>query len=353
MYKVTRVLPWFVLFGGSFVMAALLKPFTASASTLVGAMVFAMVFGCARTPMRIRPEAFAFAQAITAVAIACTLDTKGLYETAVKGWMFVAVVLTIGCGVVVGWVLVRMRKLPGTTAAWGCLPGAASMMGALAEKSGGDGIRVTVMHYLRVVLVVATCPVVAAALAADGTMANTVVHATRGFEPSHSKVGAVAAILLAAFGCWVGVRARILAGAFFVPLALGAVCVALFPLGLHVPKPLLGGAFMVLGAAIGLQFRREHARPMLKSLPIMLVAVVTIVALCAVSAWLLTIVSPTSLLTAYLATSPGGLETVAAIAMGANVDMNFVIAVQTVRFFLVVMIGPWLAKAMANQFNAS
>ncbi|WP_444633987.1 AbrB family transcriptional regulator [Cupriavidus oxalaticus] len=310
-----------------------------------------MAFGFAGRSMQVKPAAFAFSQAVTAIAIAATLDTRGLYETVARGWVFVAVVFTIACGTAVGWALVHLRKLPGTTAAWGCLPGAASIMGALAAESGGNGIMVSVMHYLRIVLVVATCPVIAGVLAADSPAATTASHISASVAHAHSAYAGLVGILLAGFGCWIGTRYRISGGAFFVTLAMGAAWMAWFPIALQVPKPLLSAAFMILGAAIGLQFRREHAGPMLRSMPVMLAAVVSIVFLCGVSAWLLTLISPTNLLTAYLATSPGGLDTIAAIAIGADVDMNFVVAVQTVRFFLVILIGPSLARSMSKQFG--
>ena len=41
-------------------------------------------------------------------------------------------------------------------------------------------------------------------------------------------------------------------------------------------------------------------------------------------------------LTAYLATSPGGLDSVAIIAVGSNADVPFVLALQTFRLLVVV-----------------
>ena len=54
-------------------------------------------------------------------------------------------------------------------------------------------------------------------------------------------------------------------------------------------------------------------------------------------------------LTAYLATSPGSLDSVAVIAASSNVDIAFVMTLQTARLILVTFIGPWLARLMANR----
>ena len=49
-------------------------------------------------------------------------------------------------------------------------------------------------------------------------------------------------------------------------------------------------------------------------------------------------------LTAFLATSPGGLDSVAIIAIGTHSDVSFVLAVQTLRLLVVIVTGPMVAK---------
>ena len=57
----------------------------------------------------------------------------------------------------------------------------------------------------------------------------------------------------------------------------------------------------------------------------------------------------TELLAAYLATSPGGLDAAAVIAASTHVDMPFVMGLQTVRLFVVLLLGPALARFMARR----
>jgi uncharacterized membrane protein AbrB (regulator of aidB expression) len=54
-------------------------------------------------------------------------------------------------------------------------------------------------------------------------------------------------------------------------------------------------------------------------------------------------------LTAYLATSPGGLDTVAIIASSSNVDVSFIMAMQTTRLVVVLLLGPPLARYLADR----
>ena len=54
-------------------------------------------------------------------------------------------------------------------------------------------------------------------------------------------------------------------------------------------------------------------------------------------------------LTAYLATSPGGLDTVAIVAAASdNVNLSFVMALQTARFVFVLLFGPAIARLVAR-----
>ena len=56
-----------------------------------------------------------------------------------------------------------------------------------------------------------------------------------------------------------------------------------------------------------------------------------------------------TLLDAYLATTPGGLYAVLAVAFGAGADTTFIVAVQTLRVVVMVLLAPlavrWMLRA--------
>ncbi len=59
-------------------------------------------------------------------------------------------------------------------------------------------------------------------------------------------------------------------------------------------------------------------------------------------------------LTAYLATSPGGADSVAIIAASSGqVDLSFVMAMQTARLVVVLALGPFIARWLGRRFAAS
>jgi uncharacterized protein len=69
--------------------------------------------------------------------------------------------------------------------------------------------------------------------------------------------------------------------------------------------------------------------------------------------WTLAHIAHLDGLTAYLATSPGGMDSVAIIAAGTPVDTPLVMAVQTGRFLAVLLLGPALAKGAARLTGAT
>jgi uncharacterized membrane protein AbrB (regulator of aidB expression) len=54
------------------------------------------------------------------------------------------------------------------------------------------------------------------------------------------------------------------------------------------------------------------------------------------------------MLTAYLATSPGGVDSIAIIAAGTPIDIGFVMSTQMARVVCVLVLGPHLAKWAAK-----
>jgi uncharacterized membrane protein AbrB (regulator of aidB expression) len=54
-------------------------------------------------------------------------------------------------------------------------------------------------------------------------------------------------------------------------------------------------------------------------------------------------------LTAYLATSPGGADSVVVIAATSAVDAGFVMAMQLARFLMVLVLGPRVSRYVATR----
>lgn len=306
-------------------------------------MLAAIGFGAAGSGLQLPRPGFSAAQAMIGCLVAESMTLAFLSRLVADGAIIVLVVsVTIAAGAVAGIVLTRMRILPGDTAAWGSAPGGAAAMVALSEAHGSDPRLVAFMQYVRVAAVVVSASVVARIVVGDG-VAQVAVPVVP-VDPS----AVLATLAVAALGAGLALALRLPAGALIGPMLLGSVLHGTGLLILHLPIVLLDLAYAGIGWYVGLRFTRQTLAVTWHALPGVLAATFAVILLCGAGAWGLTFLLPIDFLTAFLATSPGGLDSVAIIAVGAKADLSFVLCVQTLRLFVVLLIGPWLARWIAG-----
>ena len=155
-------------------------------------------------------------------------------------------------------------------------------------------------------------------------------------------------LLLTAVAGWLGLRLRFPSGAMLFPMLIGALAQGEGWLQLELPEWLLALAYAAVGWSVGLKFNKQIFLLALKTLPQILASIIGLILLCALMAFGLTQVLPLDFMTAYLATSPGGLDTVAIIAAGTRADMSFIMAMQTLRLFTILLTGPAIARFISR-----
>jgi len=111
-----------------------------------------------------------------------------------------------------------------------------------------------------------------------------------------------------------------------------------------VPTWLQWVAFAVIGVQVGLRFDRASLSAIGRMLPVVVLIVLALIASTAGLGALLAWLTPVDALTAYLATTPGGLFAVLAIATDAGADATYVMAVQLLRLLLILAALPLLAR---------
>lgn len=316
------------------------------AALLLGPMLAAIFLGVNGKAVAVPRPAFMAAQGVVGTLMARAMPPTVLGEI-LKAWPVIligvaSVVLTAN---VIGYALARFRVLPGTTAVWGASPGAATAMVIMAEAYGGDTRLVAVMQYLRV-LIVATSASLAARFYLDATLTSGT--AVAWFPPVHwaNFAGTLAVIGL---GLALSRIFRLTTGAMILPMLFSIGLQGAGVLTVELPPVLLAVSYAVCGWAIGGRFTREILAYAARALPTILLAIVVLVGICAIYATVLASVTGVDFLTAYLATSPGGADSVAIIAASSNVDMSFVMAMQTMRFFMVLLTGPATARFIADR----
>ena len=136
-----------------------------------------------------------------------------------------------------------------------------------------------------------------------------------------------------------------------VAFVVGAVLHATGMMTIELPQWLLAGSYALVGWTIGLRFTRPILVHVARLLPRIAASTLVLIAVCGGLGMVLSRVAGIDPLTAYLAMSPGGADSVAIIAASTPVDMPFVMALQTARFILVMFIGPGLARLVARHFD--
>jgi len=260
------------------------------------------------------------------------------------------VVGTLLLSLVAGMLLARIARIDRRTAALGTLPGAASGMLAMSAPLGADPRLVAVMQYTRVVVVVFSAALVSRLGLVPGSAPQEIT--TQGLQSSSGGTALiqntwlvyVLTALVAAFGAWAGTRLRLPAGALLGPLIVGISLEELGVVRLVWPPSVPQAAFLVLGLWVGLHFDQASIKRAGRLFPIFLVSAAGLVVACAGLGWFLTVFTDIDGLTAYLATTPGGIDSVAIMALGSGADAPLVLAVQMLRLFAVVLAGALLGR---------
>lgn len=341
-----HVMQWGGLLGFSICVVLGMRLLQVPAATLIGCLVAAVFFSLRGWRVSIPPLLFIGAQGVIGCMIARSI-VPGVLPEIVAFWpvLAVSVVTVIAASVFLGVLMAKGKTLPGSTAIWGLLPGGATPLILMADANGADARLVAMMQYSRIVMVALVAAVVSKVWA--GPLAPTPEFEWFPHIAWSSLVWIAAVVAVGSVGAS---RYRIPAGALLLPMALGATVNNTGLADLVIPPWLLAVSFAVVGWNVGLRFTPAVVRHCLKALPMVVVAVALLLGLCGGLAAVLTRVAGVDPLTAYLATSPGGVDSIAIIAASAPVDMPFIVALQTLRFFLVIMVGPWVAKWVSTRF---
>ena len=336
---------WALLLAISVLFVAGLELFQLPAALLLGPMIAAILLAVGEAELKVPNLPFVVAQSVIGLLMAKALPASIFVELA-KDWPLY--VLGIGSVIIVaaglGILLTRLKVLPGTTAVWGSAPGAASAMVLMADAYGDDARLVAFMTYLRVALVA----IAASAVARLATPGGGAVAAAQWF-PAIDWIGFAGTMAVVAVGIGVALFTKIRAGGMLVPMILGALLQDFAGLHIVLPPTLLTVCYGLLGWTIGLRFTREILGHAARAFPAILGSMLALIAICGGFALLLVQFAGIDPLTAYLATSPGGADSVAIIAANTHVDLPFVMAMQAGRLIVVMLTGPALARWIATR----
>jgi len=345
-----KPLQWILLLVLSAVLATLLELASFPAALLIGPMLSAILLGVNGATIGIARPLNTGALAIIGCLIAAAISPEFL-PAFLEDWpLFLAIVVaTLSASSFLGWLISRWGILPGTVGVWGSAPGAATAMTLMAGAFGADQRLVAFMQYYRVIIVTAIAAVIARVWMGAGGGGLPIDW----FPPIEwPALGATLGVALA--GALVGMLVRLPSPAFLGPLILGVTLKLSGVITFQLPEWLLALSYMLIGWTIGLRFRRETIAHVRRALLQVTLSILALIAFCCALAFLLWEFAGVDPLTAYLATSPGGLDSVAIIAAASgDVDLSFIMVLQMLRFLIVLLLGPAIARMVARTVKTS
>lgn len=292
-------------------------------------------------PTRVARPATSAAQAVIGVVIGLLARPETLTAVAAQ-WLPVLLVSlgTLAASMGAGLLLGVQRGVSPLTGMLALTAGGASGLVAIARDLGGDERIVSVIQYLRVGLVTATMPIVAAAV--FGAAHVGVGAQSAGAAPWY--VG-LALVAVCALGAPVAEKLKVPAGALLGPMVIAmGLSLGGLTFGGSAPELMVDVAYAVIGWQAGVRFTRAALRTVVRTLPLATALIVVIMGVCAALGLLLSALTGVTPLEGYLATNPGGIYAVLATAISSGGDVTFVVAVQVVRVILMLLVAPLLAR---------
>jgi hypothetical protein len=315
------------------------------AAWLVGPMLASSLLTITgRVALTPPPQLMGVAIAIIGMALSASFTPSAL-NTIAQAWapMVAAVTAVLGLTLASAFTLARLCGIDHTTALLGTLPGGASGMVAISEEMRADVRIVAFMQYIRLTLVIVIATVLARIVI--GPIESSALATTPTQDTDWEQYLLTAGATLG--GAWAGVRLGIPAGALVGPVvagvALGAVGI---PHGTW-PPGVLWASNVLIGALVGLRFDAAALRMIGRLAPAILVQMLLLIAGCALIGATLAYATGVDWLTAYLATTPGGIDSVTIAALDTNSEAALVLTLHLLRLLVIVLIGPLIVRRVA------
>ena len=347
----THRIQWLALAILSLVLIAILEALKLPGGIMIGAMIAAIIMATADARIRMPPRPIIAVQGVVGFMIASTIPQTILADLA-HDWplLLVGLVGVIVASTGIGIALMRSGALPGATGVWGMAPGASTPMILMAEENGADARLVAVMHKVRTMIVVVLAACVASA-SAPSVVAPSGIAKVGWFPPvawGWLVVTLTLAVGTALFASWL----RVFTGPMLVSLCLAIALQSLGWIKIELPPWLLAICYAIVGWTVGLGFTRPIVWYALRLLPLIVAASVALIVLCVALGAVMVVLGGIDPMTAYLATSPGGADSIAIIAASTNVDMRFVMAMQITRLVIVMLVAPsfsrWIVRLTSS-----
>lgn len=347
---VSMTRPWTLAFGAltftttALVLTALGAP---TPSLFAGLVSGAAVASTSTMQLSLPQSGRRCVMAAVGVAAGARIDADVLHYLATRpAAVCTGVVATLSITMLCGQLLRLRSGVSAVTASFASIGGGASGVSVIAREQGADDAVVLSVQYLRVVLVLISVPLVAPLL---GVAGGTDLPAAEPVSPVNSLLFTAIAW---SSGLGLAVGLRFSAAPIVLPLITScALSISgVFPGG-SVPDAVIVAAFACVGLDVGLSMTRPRLGQIARILPLAMIQAAAGMLGCAIIGVLLADALGIPRIDGYLATTPGGLPAVIAVAIDSGQELGLILAMQFVRFFLALLVAPLLGWTMSRRSN--
>ena len=239
--------------------------------------------------------------------------------------------------IVVPRYLARMHGLDTPTARLCAIPGAVSLVLALADELNVDERRVAVLQSLRLAILMMAVPL-AVSLGVD------LGDGARAVTPLLGAPQLLALLAVAGTGFLLARRLSVPAPALTGAMLISGALFASGAVAGRLPEPLVATAFIVLGASVGARFAGLDRAYLAGCLGMSAGGITLAVVITALIAWPAAAYLDLPFMQMWLAMAPGGFDTMVALALALGVDPAFVAGHQLIRLLGLFLIVPFLFR---------
>ena len=238
-------------------------------------------------------------------------------------------------------VFCKVGGLDPVTARYAALPGGLIEAVTMGEKAGGDVEKLSVQHFVRIVLVILTVPMLFLLVTGDAvgsSAGETMTHRTSVWFDW------ITTISVAIVGLGVGRLLRLPAGILIGPLILAAAVQSSGVVDLQGPAILLNASQAIIGASLGSQFALSTLRQLLVALGLGVLSVWGMLAIASLFALVLVHVTEMSFQTLLVSFAPGGLTEMSLVALSLEVNPVLITGHHMFRILFTVFMADFAAR---------
>lgn len=266
--------------------------------------------------------------------------------------LIICIVVTSLLSLFNGYVIYKFTEIDFTTSFLGCIPGAGHSLVAMSEEMGADAITVTILQYLRIIMVSVIVPMIVGFFHTPMNQIETISHHQLLASlplPINLLILSLSTILGVKIGSLLKIPSTLFLGAFISNLLL----FSFFPYEIILPQSIFRGGLLLLGLSIGIKFKIEAMGKLLKAVFLEIILVLILIGTCFMMGYWFHLVTKIDTLTAVLGSTPGGLSAMMATVIELGGNSSFVLTMQMTRMSLILLLTPIIGSYLMRKNNVN